>query len=90
MASLETINLIEFKYNQTWQISRIVFTNYYLCSSMSYINAFKENTDLIQKFGEGNAYLAWVMALYLDSPDAEQLAADSLTDDGNDKKIDFI
>lgn len=57
---------------------------------MNYINAFKVNTDLIQKFGEGNAYLAWVMALYLDFPDAEQLATDSLTDDGNDKKIDFI
>jgi hypothetical protein len=57
---------------------------------MNYISAFKTNTDLIQKFGEGNAYLAWAMALYLDCPDAEQLAVDSLTDDGNDKKIDFI
>lgn len=57
---------------------------------MNYINTFKANLDLIQKFGEGNAYLAWVMALYLDCPDAEQLATDSLTDDGNDKKIDFI
>ncbi|HEY9670519.1 MAG TPA: AIPR family protein [Waterburya sp.] len=57
---------------------------------MNYINAFKSNTNLIQKFGEGNAYLAWSMALYLDYPDAEQLATDSLTDDGNDKKIDFI
>jgi hypothetical protein len=54
---------------------------------MNYINAFKANADLIQKFGEGNAYLAWVMALYLDCSDSEQLAADSLTDDGNDKKM---
>lgn len=57
---------------------------------MNYISAFKGNKNLIQKFGEGNGYLAWAMALYLDCPDAEQLAIDSLTDDGNDKKIDFI
>jgi hypothetical protein len=57
---------------------------------MDYLKAFKANTGLIEKFREGNAYLAWSMALYLDYPDAEQLAADSLTDDGNDKKIDFI
>lgn len=57
---------------------------------MNYLNAFKSNTELIEKFGEANAYLAWSMALYLDCPDAEQLAADSLTDGGNDKKIDFI
>jgi hypothetical protein len=30
------------------------------------------------------------MALYLNYPDVEQLAIDSLTDQGNDKKIDFI
>jgi hypothetical protein len=57
---------------------------------MNYIKAFKTNAELIHKFGEGNAYLAWSMALYLDSPDVEQLAIDSLTDEGNDKKIDFI
>lgn len=57
---------------------------------MNYLKAFKANTGLIEKFREGNAYLAWSMALYLDYPEAEQLAADSLTDNGNDKKIDFI
>jgi hypothetical protein len=57
---------------------------------MNHVSAFKANKDLIQKFGEGNAYLAWAMALYLDYPDAEQLAIDSITDEGNDKKIDFI
>ncbi|MFQ4146011.1 hypothetical protein [Chlorogloeopsis sp. ULAP02] len=57
---------------------------------MIYLNAFKANTSLIQNFGEGNAYLAWAMALYLDCPDMEQLAINSLTDDSNDKKIDFI
>lgn len=41
-------------------------------------------------FGEGNAYLAWSMALYLDRPDAEQLGVDYLTDGSNDKKIDLI
>lgn len=58
--------------------------------SMNYITAFQNNTELIQKFGEANAYLAWSMALYLDYPDAEQLASESLTDGGDDKKIDFI
>lgn len=57
---------------------------------MNYIKAFQANTELIQQFDEDKAYLAWSMALYLDCPDAEQLATECLTDDGNDKKIDFI
>ena len=57
---------------------------------MNYIKAFQANTELIQQFDEDKAYLVWSMALYLDCPDAEQLATECLTDDGNDKKIDFI
>jgi hypothetical protein len=57
---------------------------------VNYLNVFKTNTDLISELGEGNAYLAWSMALYLDHPSPEELASESLTDGGDDKKIDFI
>lgn len=57
---------------------------------VNYLNAFKAKSDLIHKLGEDAAYLAWSMALYLDHPDPEELASESLTDGGDDKKIDFI
>ncbi|MCH5340450.1 MAG: AIPR family protein [Acetatifactor sp.] len=57
---------------------------------MNYIEKFKTETGLINKFGEGNAYLCWVMALYLDRNDVIGLATDDLTDGKNDKKIDFV
>ncbi|MBA1141842.1 AIPR family protein [Mesorhizobium neociceri] len=57
---------------------------------MSYLDAFKANAGLIKQLGEGNAYLAWVMALYLEEPDVEALASEGITDGPNDKKIDFI
>lgn len=57
---------------------------------MNYIEKFKAETALINKFGEGNAYLCWVMALYLDRNDVMGLATDDLTDGKNDKKIDFV
>lgn len=57
---------------------------------MNYLEAFKKRTDLIDKFREDNAYLAWVMALYLQRNDVFELANDGLTDGKNDKKIDFI
>ncbi|MBX5858914.1 hypothetical protein ISE11_27200 [Pseudomonas aeruginosa] len=42
------------------------------------------------KFGDGNAHLIWVMSMYLDEPNAEQLGVDCLTDQPNDKKLDFV
>ena len=39
---------------------------------MNYIEKFKAETALINKFGEGNAYLCWVMALYLDRNDVKR------------------
>lgn len=57
---------------------------------MNHINAFKSNTGLIEKFGEGNAHLIWTISMYLDYPDKFQLGSESLTDGSNDKKIDFI
>lgn len=57
---------------------------------MNYIEKFKAEIELKNKFGEGNAYLCWVMALYLDRNDVVGLATDDLTDGKNDKKIDFV
>ena len=57
---------------------------------MQYINKFKEQSSLIERFKEDGAYLCWVMALYLERNDIFELATDALTDGNNDKKIDFI
>lgn len=57
---------------------------------MAYIDAFRADTTLIQRVGESNAHLIWALGLYLEEPDLEALASESLTDGPNDKKIDFI
>ncbi len=57
---------------------------------MAYEDAFRSNDALIKMLGEGNAHLAWTMALYLEEPDIEALASEALTDCPDDKKIDFI
>ncbi|GAB5523160.1 MAG: hypothetical protein Roseis2KO_10320 [Roseivirga sp.] len=57
---------------------------------MNHIDTFKKQQHLIEKFGEGNAHLSWVMGLYLDHPSPITLGSESVTDGGNDKKIDFI
>lgn len=57
---------------------------------MNYLEKFKHEKNLIEKFREENAYLCWVMALYLDRNDVDELATDNLTDGKNDRKIDFI
>lgn len=57
---------------------------------MNFMAAFKNNKSLIEKLGEGNAYLIWVMTMYLDSSEPIELASESLTDGRDDKKIDFI
>src|SRR5580700_6950047 len=57
---------------------------------MSYLDIFEKETSLIDKLGTEKAHIAWVMALYLEEPDVEALAASALTDGSDDKKIDFI
>lgn len=57
---------------------------------MDFINAFKGNTKLVETFGISNAYLIWVMSLYLDESNLNELASECLTDGSDDKKIDFI
>lgn len=56
----------------------------------TYLDIFKSSTPLIEKYGINKAYLIWVMGLYLDYSDLNELADESLTDDTDDKKIDFI
>lgn len=57
---------------------------------MAYIDAFKSQTELINKLGIGNAHLAWVLGMLLQESDLQALASEALTDGHNDKKIDFI
>ncbi|MBV6513495.1 MAG: hypothetical protein FMNOHCHN_03030 [Ignavibacteriaceae bacterium] len=58
--------------------------------SLMHSEAFQKEKALITKFGEGNAHLIWVMSIYLDHPDKLTLGSESLTDQSDDKKIDFI
>lgn len=51
---------------------------------------FEKQTDLIASLGKGNAHMVWALGLYLDCADLISLAADGLTDGGDDKKIDFL
>jgi AIPR protein len=60
--------------------------NYY----MDHLSAFKGQDVLIKKFGVGKAHLLWVMGIYLDDSNLEELASECLTDGSDDKKIDFI
>ena len=57
---------------------------------MDYISTFKAETQLINDYGEGNAYLIWVMGLYLDFSNLNELGEECLTDQSDDKKIDFL
>ncbi len=58
---------------------------------MSFAETFHANNQkLISRIGEDNAFLVWVMGMYLEEADLEALASESLTDGSNDKKIDFI
>ena len=47
---------------------------------MNYLENFKKEKNLIERFKEENAYLCWVMALYLDRNDVYELGTDNLTD----------
>ena len=57
--------------------------------AMHHLAEFNKHTHLQQKYGP-NAYMLWVLGLYLDEPDLDALAGRSLTDGGNDKCLDFI
>lgn len=57
---------------------------------MKHLETFRKESDLIQKYGEGNAHLLWVLALYLDEADLEKIGTDGLTDGNGDRKIDCI
>lgn len=57
---------------------------------MAYLDAFRAHTDFIRRLGEGSAHLIWAIGLYLEEPDLEALASESLTDGPDDKKVDFI
>ena len=57
---------------------------------MNHIDTFKGNTTLIAKYGMGDAHLIWVMGLYLDNSNLEELASECVTEGWGDKKIDFI
>lgn len=57
---------------------------------MFHSEEFEKQAELHARFGKGNAHLVWVMSMYLDEPDPEQLGVDCLTDQPNDKKLDFI
>lgn len=61
-----------------------------LPNGIVHLAEFKKQSELIKRFGEGNAHLVWVMGMHLDEPDAIQLGIDCLTDQPNDKKLDFI
>lgn len=56
---------------------------------MHHLTEFNKHSQLKEKYGS-NAYMLWVLGLFLDEPDLDALAARSLTDGGNDKCLDFI
>lgn len=56
---------------------------------MYHLVEFDKQTELKKKYGS-NAYMLWVLGLYLDEPDLDALAARSLTDGSNDKCMDFV
>lgn len=57
---------------------------------MEYIKAFEGEDALIAQYGKNKFFTVWAMGLYLDTSDLLQLAQESLTDNGDDKKIDFL
>lgn len=57
---------------------------------MDYLEKFRGEKELLEKLDESKAYLVWVMSLYLDDSNIEELIEENLTDMTDDKKIDFI
>ena len=58
--------------------------------ALTYIDAFKKDTELLKKYSEDKAHLVWAIALHIDCPDTIELASECLTDGPEDKKADFI
>src|SRR4051812_37904258 len=71
-------------------VSKQFDNNYGDFLSMNHKLAFQDQTELIKKFGESEAYLIWVVSMYLDHPDSEELGSLALTEGTDDKKIDLI
>lgn len=57
---------------------------------MNYIDAFKQENELISMYSVNMAFPVWAMGLYLDNSDLLTLASENLTDSGDNKKIDFL
>lgn len=57
---------------------------------MNFNKKFLAETELISKYGREKAYIGWVMSIYTDYPDINELISESLTEGEGDKKIDFI
>lgn len=57
---------------------------------MNYIEKFRTETALIERYTSNKAFVVWSMGLYLDIQDLEQLASDNLTDKSDDHGIDFL
>ena len=57
---------------------------------MGYLDVFRANRELVEKLGESNAHLVWVLGMLLQESDLEALASGSLTDGPDDKKIDLL
>ncbi|WP_167517595.1 MULTISPECIES: AIPR family protein [Achromobacter] len=58
--------------------------------SVHHTDDFATQADLHGQFGMGNAHLIWVMSMYLDQPDPIELGVNALTDQPDDKKLDFV
>jgi hypothetical protein len=56
---------------------------------MHHLKEFDKQTSLKLKYKD-NAYMLWILGLYIDESDLDALASRSLTDGGNDKCIDFM
>ena len=57
---------------------------------MKYIEKFRSEGALINQYGINKAFIVWVMGLYLDEQDLEDLANNNLTDSPDDHGIDFL
>jgi hypothetical protein len=57
---------------------------------MTFEDVVAARAGLVERIGYNDAYLVLAVALFIEEPDAESIASSSLTEGGNDKKIDLI
>lgn len=57
---------------------------------MKYLEKFRTETTIIERYSEQKAFIVWAMGLYLDIQDIESLGNDNLTDKSDDHGIDFL